>query len=70
MLAQGVGYAVLPESSQQTQGHKALQPARLSAPAASNSLQLTLPASRPSTRRVSETAALLRKMMVRTTRRW
>jgi hypothetical protein len=60
---------VLPESSWHTKGHKALESARLSAPEVFNSLQLALPASRPSTRRVSETAALLRKMMVRTARR-
>lgn len=59
MVAQGVGYTVLPESAHRAQGLLNLQAARLSTPAVYNSRQLALPATRPSSRLVRETAAIL-----------
>ncbi|RZL89892.1 MAG: LysR family transcriptional regulator [Variovorax sp.] len=63
MVAQGVGYTILPESALRTQVSRVpLQVSRLGPPDVRNTLILALPVSRPSTRLVRETVAILEKM--------
>jgi LysR family nitrogen assimilation transcriptional regulator len=62
MVAQGVGYTILPESALRTQVSRTpLQFARLGPPGVWNTRILALPTSRPSTRLVRETVAILEK---------